>query len=225
MEAAELTIPAPAQTGHTTRIAAIAAAVTALVLAITGTVALAANVLRDDEGYFNWPTESFKSDGYAIAMKSVDISRAPKWAFSDAGLNSVRVKAQSSRPLFIGSARAADLDHYLRGTEHDDVARLTYHPFQVDYDHADGHAAPRAPVEESFWVKSTSGTGSLALDWKPLPGDWRAVVMNADGARGVTTKVQLRARTPLLWWIGAVLLGFGVVAAATAAALYRHARA
>jgi hypothetical protein len=125
MQAAELTVPLPAQPGRTTRIAAIAIAVTALVLAITGTVALAANVLRDHNGYFNWPTETFTSDGYAIAMKSVDISHAPKWAFSDAGLNSVRVKTHSNRPLFIGIARTGDLDHYLRGTEHDDVSGLT----------------------------------------------------------------------------------------------------
>jgi hypothetical protein len=44
----------------------------------------------------------------------------------------VRVKAQSDRPLFIGIARAADLEQYLRGTEHDEVSSLTYHPFQVD---------------------------------------------------------------------------------------------
>jgi hypothetical protein len=224
MHAAELTIPAPAQPGRVTKIGAIAATVTALALAIAGTVALAANVLRDSNGYFNWPTETFTSGGYAIAMKTVDISDAPQWVFSDAGLDSVRVKAHSDRQLFIGIARAADLNRYLRGTEHDEVSGLTYHPFQVDYDHSDGHAPPHAPVHESFWSKSTSGTGSLALDWKPRRGSWRAVVMNADGSRGVTTELQFGARTSLLWWIGAALLGAGVLAAAAATSLYRRAR-
>jgi hypothetical protein len=225
MQAIEMTIPAPARRGRSTRIAAIATAVTALVLAIAGTVALAANVLRDGDGYFTWPTETFTSGGYAIAMKNVDISDAPRWAFGDAGLDSVRVKAHSDRPLFIGIARAADLKRYLRGTEYDEVSGLTYHPFQVDYDNANGHAPDRAPVDESFWVKSTSGAGSLALKWKPRPGNWRAVVMNADGSRGIAAKLQLGARTSLLWWVGAALLGAGVLAAAAAAALYRHARA
>jgi hypothetical protein len=225
MHAAELTIPAPAQPRRTTRIAAIATAVAALMLAITGTVALAANALRDQNGYFNWPTETFTSRGYAIAMKSVDIAHAPQWGFGHAGLDSVRVKAHSDRPLFIGIARAAELNRYLRGTEHDDVSGLTYRPFQVDYDHTNGHAPQRAPVDESFWVKSTNGAGTLALDWKPRPGNWRAVVMNAKGSRGITTQLQLGARTSLLWWTGAALLGLGVVAAATAAALYRRARA
>ena len=225
MQAAELTIPAPAQRGRTSKLAAIATAVTALLLAIAGTVAIAANVLRDGDGYFTWPTETFTSGGYAVAMKTVDISDAPQWAFSDAGLDSVRVKAHSVRPLFIGIARAADLTRYLRGTEYDEVSALTYHPFQVDYDHADGHAPPKAPVHESFWVKKTSGAESLALDWRPRPGNWRAVVMNADGSRGVTAKLQLGARTSLLWWLGAALLGAGVLAAAAAAALYRRAAA
>ena len=45
----------------------------------------------------------------------------------------------------------------------------------------------------------THGTGSVAPDWKPRPGNWRAVLMNAGGTRGV--------------------------AAAAAALLYRAARA
>jgi hypothetical protein len=180
--------------------------------------------LRDGDGYFTWPTETFTSGGYAIATDSVDASDAPQWGFGDAGLDTVRVKAHSGRRLFIGIARAADLTRYLRGTEYDQISWLTYHPFQVDYDHTDGHAPPRAPVDESFWVKSTSGAGSLALDWKPRPGNWRAVVMNADGSPGVTAKLQFRAHTSLLWWVGAALLGLGVVAAAAATILHRLAR-
>jgi hypothetical protein len=142
----------------------------------------------------------------------------------NAGVDTVRVKVHGDRPLFIGIARATDLERYLRGTEHDDVSQLSYHPFQVDYDHAGGGAPPRAPVDESFWVKSTNGAENLALAWKPRPGDWRAVLMNADGTRGVTAELQLGARTSLLWWLGAAVLGLAVVAAAAAAILYRSGR-
>jgi DNA-binding transcriptional ArsR family regulator len=44
------------------------------------------------------------------------------------------------------------------------------------------------------------------------PGDWRAVVMNADGSRGVTAELEFGARTSLPWWVGAALLGAGVLA-------------
>jgi hypothetical protein len=190
---------------------------------LIGAVALAGNALRDGDGYFNSPTETFTTNGYAIAMKSVDVSDAPQWAL-DLGVDSVRVKSQSDRPLFIGIARSVDVERYLDGTEHDDVSHLNYHPFQVDYDHSDGHAPETAPAKESLWVTSTTGTGALALDWKPRPGDWRAVVMNADGSRGVTARLQLGARTPLLRWLGAGFLAAAAVAAAAAGALYTRSR-
>lgn len=225
MHALDMTIPAPARHGRFTGLAAAATVVGALVLAIAGAVALAANVMQDGNGYFNWPTKTFTSNGYAIAMKTVDISNAPRWAFGDAGLARVRVKAWSDRPIFIGIARTADVDRYLRGTEHDDVSGLSYHPFTVDYDHADGRAPNRAPANESFWAKSTSGSGNVELDWKPKPGSWRAVVMNVDDSRGVTADLELGVRTSLLWWIGAALLGASTIAAAAAVALRARARA
>jgi hypothetical protein len=223
MTTIEMTIPAPTQPRRFTKIAAIATLVTALVLALAGTAAFAANALRDGSGYFNWPTETFTSGGYAIAMKTVDISKAPEWALN-AGVDRVRVQASSDRPIFIGIARTADLGRYLRGTEHDDISGLNYHPFHVDYDHRSGHAPNRLPANETFWVKSTSGSGNVALDWKPRPGSWRAVVMNADDSRGITAEMKFGVRTSLLWWLGAGLLAAAALAAAVAAALYARAR-
>jgi hypothetical protein len=99
--AAEMTIPAAEQPGRTTRITAIAVAGMALVLAILGAVALAGNVLRDGDGYFDTPTETFTSGGYAIAMKSVDISDAPQWALD------VDSTASASRPAATARSSSA----------------------------------------------------------------------------------------------------------------------
>ena len=82
MQAPEPTIVTLAQPGRAPKIAAAAVALTALALALAGTIALAANALRDGNGYFSWPTETFTSNGYAIAMKTVDISNAPQWVFT-----------------------------------------------------------------------------------------------------------------------------------------------
>ena len=223
MTTIDMTIPAAAQPRRLTRVAAIAALVTAVVLALAGTVSLAANAFRDGSGYFNWPTNTFTSGGYAIAMKTVDISKAPHWALN-AGVDRVRVQANSNRPIFIGIARTADLDRYLRGTDHDDVSGLSYHPFQVEYDHTSGHAPSRLPTNETFWVKSTSGIRNVAITWKPRPDSWRAVVMNADDSRGISADLKFGVRTSLLWWLGAGLLGASVIVAAVAAGLYRRAR-
>ncbi len=225
MQAIEYTAAAPAQRGRTIKIAAIATAVIALALVIAGALALSANLLRDGDGYFTSPSETFTTGGYAIATSTGDVSDAPQWAFGDAGLDTVRVQAQSDRPLFIGIARADELERYLNGIEHDEVSELTYRPFQIEYDHADGRAPRRAPADESFWVASAQGTGALALDWEPTAGDWRAVVMNADGSRGITAELEFGARSSLLWWTGAGLLAAGMLAAAAAAVLYAASRA
>lgn len=224
MTALATPIPAPADR-RPTKIAALAPAALAAVLALAGAVAVAGNLVRDGAGYFNSPTKTFTSHGYAIAMKSVDVSDAPSWVFGRHGLNSIRVKAYGDRPLFIGIARAADIDRYLRGTDHEDVSGLTYYPFHVGYDHFNGLAPHGGPANESFWAKSARGSGSLTLAWKPRPGNWRAVVMNADGSREVTASMQFGARTSLLEWLGAALLGLALVAAAAAAALHPRAHA
>jgi hypothetical protein len=221
MQAIDVTISAPAQRGRTAKIAAIATAVTALLLGLVGAVALGANFLRDGEGYFTSPSETFTTGSYAITTSTTDVSDAPQWAFGDAGLDTVRVEAQSERPLFIGIARSADLEPYLAGIEHDEVSELAYDG--VAYDHADGGAPLRAPADESFWVESTSGAANLALAWEPQPGEWRAVVMNADGSRGITAELQFGARTSLLWWVGAGLLAAALLATAAAGLLYARA--
>jgi hypothetical protein len=223
MQAIDVTIPAPAERGRTAKIAAVATAVTALVLGLVGAIALGANLLRDGEGYFTSPSETFTTGSYAITTSTTDVSDAPQWAFGDAGLDTVRVEAQSERPLFIGIAGAGELERYLAGIEHDEVSELAYGG--VAYDHADGGAPPRPPADESFWVESTSGAGNLALAWEPQPGEWRAVVMNADGSRGITAELRFGARTSLLWWVGAGLLGAALLATAAAGVLYALARA
>lgn len=223
MTTLEMTYPAERQRRRFTRVAANAAVLVAVAFALAGTAALGANALRDGHGYFNWPSEPFSSGGYAIAMKTVDISKAPNWAL-DAGIQSVRVQAHSNPPLFIGIARTADVDRYLRGVEHDDISGLSYHPFQLDYDHKNGVRPERSPSTDRFWVKSISGSGTVSLDWKPRPGSWRAVIMNADNSRSVNADVKLGVRTPVLWWLGGALFAASLLAGAGAAALYRRAR-
>lgn len=224
MNAIATPVPAPAKRPRPAKIAAIALAITAVILALVGAASLVGNALRDGAGYFNTPTETFTSGGYAIAMKSVDVSKAPKWVFNSVGLDSIRVKAHGDHRLFIGIARAADINRYLGGTQHEDVSGLNYHPFEVSYDHVAGGAPSQAPVRESFWVKSSTGTGNVALNWKPRPGNWRAVLMNADGRRGVTAAMQFGARTSLLKWGGIAFLAAAALAAAFAAALRPRAR-
>ena len=47
------------------------------------------------------------------------------------------------------------------------------------------------------------------LTWSPRNGDWRIVVMNANGSAGVHADLAIGARFPHLLWIGIGALGSG----------------
>jgi hypothetical protein len=184
-----------------------------------GAAALLANVLRDDDGFFTSPSERFASTTYAITHEPVQLSETPQWVFDDLAVGDVRITAESEQPVFIGIADEADVDRYLSGVAYDEVRELDYRPFSVEYDGSPGGAPRGAPTSERFWVASAAGSGTTSLDWKLEQGDWRAVVMNADGSRGVTAELEFGADTPLLWWIGGALLGLGLLVGGAAAAM------
>jgi hypothetical protein len=77
-------------------------------------------------------------------------------------------------------------------------------------EHAGG-APATSPGEASFWSASVSGTGTQTLSWKPQPGDWTLVVMNADGSRGVAVNAAIAATLPVLGWLWVVLVVSGLV--------------
>ena len=49
------------------------------------------------------------------------------------------------------------------------------------------------------------------LTWKPQRGDWRIVLMNADGSAGVSSDVSIGARIPHLLTVAIVAAGVGLV--------------
>ena len=57
---------------------------------------------------------------------------------------------------------------------------------------------PAVPPETlDIWAAQSSGQGVQDALWTPQDGRWSAVVMNADGSRGVSADVQFGAELPL----------------------------
>jgi hypothetical protein len=138
----------------------------------------------------------------------------------------VRVNAESDKPVFVGVARKSDVDRYLAGTEIDRVTDFDGHgflggSFTLDKTHMSGTAHPRPPATQSFWVAKSSGT-TANLDWKVRDGNYRVVVMNADGSRGVETQTQFEVEVPHLGTIAIVALILGLVTIGGGAALMTH---
>jgi hypothetical protein len=129
------------------------------------------------------------------------------------GQGRVRVNAdavQADQPVFVGVGRKADVDRYLAGSEVDRVTDIDVDPFTIDKTRISGDAKPRPPATQSFWVAKSSGS-TANLDWKVRDGNYRVVVMNADGSRGVATQSQFEVEIPHLSTVAIVALILGIV--------------
>src|SRR4029453_17198201 len=105
-------------------------------------------------------------------------------------LGTVRIRSESERPVFVGSAREADVADYLDGVEHAVVTEIGEEP---EYSERQGDAPEGPPADQTFWAASATGAGEQTLEWEPEDGSWNVVVMNADASRGVAAGLGNRA--------------------------------
>ena len=148
------------------------------------------------------------------------------------GQPKVGVKATSSddgRDVFVGIGRTADVDRYLGDASIDRVTDVRVAPFKLEK-HSEGAATktPKPPASQNFWVAKSSGH-SAKVDWKVKDGDYRVVVMNADGSLGVAADSHFEVGIPYLstlgltgMLVGVVMLGGGVVLIARGASRSGH---
>ncbi len=124
--------------------------------------------------------------------------------------------ATGSETVFIGIAPTDAVAGYLDGVTHDEIAE--WDSFQDDitdvvYTRQEGTTDPTAPGTKDFWLASVSGSGEQTLDWTIQPGEWAAVIMNADGSLGVSADVRFGVLAPsILLPLGLASLVVGLVA-------------
>ncbi|WIY00448.1 DUF4389 domain-containing protein [Amycolatopsis mongoliensis] len=172
---------------------------------------------RDADGYLSASTTVVAS-GYAVATDPVQVQGLAGAPNFTAVVGDVRVRATSvdGRPVFVGIGRSDAVAQYLAGTEYTTLGgadRRTgdrIHP---------GGAPAVPPGDAGIWVANASGAGTQSIGWPVLDGQWTAVVMNADGSRGVSVRAEAGATAPALGWIAFGLLVAGVVALAAGALL------
>jgi hypothetical protein len=151
-----------------------------------GTLLGAYSTQRDDAGYFTTDAETFASRSYAVTSDNVDLGSAPGDWFPH-GVATVRIRATSSAPIFVGIGSRSLVEQYLRGVAHDVVTDVRFTPFEATYSHVGGSTAPSAPGDASFWVAKASGPGDRTLRWDVERGNWVVVLMNADGTVSAST--------------------------------------
>jgi hypothetical protein len=199
------------------------AALLALALLVGGGALVAVDqTQRDEDGYLMSPSEDFSSASYAIVSDSADVDFGGSDRAAKAFLGTVRIRSDSTQPVFVGIARDDDVAAYLRGVDHDVVRSIGDEP---RYSNRVGGEPAGPPGEQEFWVASTSGAGEQTLEWEPEDGSWSAVLMNADGSRGVASELSIGAELDSVLWIGiGLLVAGGVLAALAALAITAGAR-
>ena len=182
----------------------------ALAFLAGGGVGLWALGERDSSGYFTTGTHELSSSSYAIASESLDVDGdVPGW-FGDR-FATARIEASSAQPVFIGIARASDVERYLAGAEYDQITDFDADPFSVTYRRVEGSTQPAPPTKQDFWRVEASGSGAQTITWPLEEGEWSAVAMNADGSRDVAVDGRFAVRVSSLVWVAIAFLVVGAL--------------
>ena len=166
---------------------------------------------RDSAGYVMSSGEHYASPAYAFTTESLEVPIVGLGGLVRSVIGDVRITSDSARPVFVGIARAADVSAYLGGVQR---AVLSGNYEAHDAITRGGSAPATPPAGQDFWAASVSGAGKRTLNWKPRAGHWAAVLMNADGSRGVEAHVRIGGDFPNVGWIGAAVLVAGLLSMA-----------
>ena len=111
--------------------------------------------------------------------------------------------------MFIGIAPANAATNYLAHVAHAQAS--DFGAQSSDFHVHPGGAPNTLPAAQHFWVAHASGAGEQTLTWKVHSGNWRVIVMNANGTRDVASQLAIGATFPHLLNIGLAALAAGLL--------------
>lgn len=184
---------------------------------LAGGIAILVGYAGRDDGYFTTDRQQLESAGYAITTESIDLGADEiDWAPSGV-LGDVRVRVTGDAPVFVGIGRDGDVDRYLGNVARDDL--IGFHGADAELVPREGGAPRTPPGKQDFWVADAEGSGRQELIWDADFGRWTAVVMNADGDRGIDVEADAGVQLDWVIWVGIGLLVIGLLMMAGALAV------
>jgi hypothetical protein len=164
---------------------------------------------RDASGFLMTSAQRYDSGTYAFVSRSYRTGAEGNWFVARDVLGTIRVRTTSATPVFVGIGSAADVDAYLAGVRREVGDGFDGH--RSDFTSRGAHAPAGPPTGQGFWVAQTSGRGAEVLTWRARKGNWRVVLMNADGSRGIGATVSIGAKFPHLLSFGVGVAGLGAL--------------
>ena len=187
-------------------------------LLIGGSALLWTDRTQRHDGFVWTDTSTVRSSSHALTSDNILLDTAGQDWVLDRFLGTARLQVTPDDPgtdLFVGVARTAAADAYLRGVGHLRLSALgprgngAMGPGMMT--RVVGGAPRVLPADSDIWVAESAGSGTRVLDWRPADGNWTVVVMRADGGAGLAVDVRAGATAPALGAVGAGLLGVGAV--------------
>jgi hypothetical protein len=202
----------------------VAALVAGAVLTVFGLGGLVAGggvlAVFGNDGTVNSGTHSLSTPTAALVSEPAEV-RDTRDVADAIGNPRVRFTVDAETPgkgVFVGVGPADQVDRYLAGAPVDEVSDIEVAPFELDRDRRPGTKRLAAPGAQTFWVAQNEGRDSAGLRWKVRDGDYRVVIMNADGSTGVDTEGEVALTVPDSPEIAWVLIGGGLLLLAGGAA-------
>jgi hypothetical protein len=155
-------------------------------------------------------TSALVSEGADFGAHGADVLGHPGIKISVTG---------SEKPVFVGIGPAAAVDRYLAGASVETVTDFELRPFHLTTTQREGSTRLSPPLDQSFWVSQSAGSTSAATSWKVRDGNYRIVIMNADGSTGVEVDGRFGLRATRLTAISAGVLAGGLGGAVIGVAL------
>lgn len=189
-----------------------------LAFLVGGLIAMGAHLFaRDDDGYYTSDQVSLESTTYAIRTEEIDLGADDAdWAPEEI-LGDVRIRVTSEKPVFVGIGPDGAVAAYLAGVGQDELTDIDADPPELS--DTPGGPPRRPPGALRIWAAEASGAGEQVLIWDADFGRWSAVVMNADGSRGIDVEADAGVKIGWVIWVGLGLLIVGLIIDGAAIAL------
>lgn len=189
-------------------------AVIGSILAIAGAGVLAAFGFDGKLGY----GPHLLSTPATAVVSSVDSIKHTDGVTTVFGQPKLRVTAspiQGTNGVFVGIGRAADVDRYLAGVATQQSTTLAGAASAAV--HNNGRNTAQPPTTQSFWVARASSTRTAEVNWKIRDGQYRVVVMSANGHGGFAATTSIGVTIPNIpeYAIAALLLGLLIAGGGT----------